>query len=91
MRLNIDQLQSWVKDRIFTVEFIKKNGELRTITCRLGVTKYLKGGKMNHDPKALNHLIVFDMKIKEYRTINVNTIVRIRFEGYEFNVEMEDV
>ena len=29
--------------KIFTAHFIKKNGEIRVINCRLNVTKHIKG------------------------------------------------
>jgi len=82
-----DQLRQLVGDKIFTAKFIKKNGEERVMNCRLGVTKHLKGGVMTHDPSALNHLVVFDMQKKEYRTINVDTLVELKFEGKVLNFE----
>ena len=82
-----EQLRQLVGDKIFTAKFIKKNGEERVMNCRLGVTKHLKGGTMKHDPSSLNHLVVFDMQKKEYRTINVDTLVELKFEGKVLNFE----
>ena len=33
------------KGKFFTVEFVKKDGTLRKMNCRLGVAKDLKGGQ----------------------------------------------
>jgi hypothetical protein len=65
-----------VGHKIFKATFVKKNGEVREMNCRLQVTKHLKGGKNfnNRD----RYLTVYDLKNKGYRNINLNTIVDIR-------------
>ena len=65
--------------RIFTVTFTKKDGSLRKLTGRFGVTKYLKGGKSTI-PENL-YFTVFDLGIKEYRAVNKNTIVSLKANG----------
>lgn len=79
--MNVEMIKQAVGTRFFSVVFTKKDGSQRKMTARLGVKKYLKGGELKHDPSQLNHLIVFDMAIKQYRTINFNTIKEIRFKG----------
>jgi hypothetical protein len=85
------EIKETIGNKIFSVSFVKKDGTLREMVCRFGVTKYLKGGEMNHDPKDYGHLVVFDMKKEAYRTINFNTIKQIKFEGktYKFEVNNE--
>jgi hypothetical protein len=85
--LKSEQLRQLVGKKIFTVEFTKKDGSLRVMNCMLGVTKHLKGGEMKHDPEELNHIVVFDMQKKAYRTINLNTLERITFEGKTITFE----
>jgi hypothetical protein len=80
----INEIKKELGTKIFSVTFIKKDGTIRDMTCRLGVTKHLKGGELSHDPNELGHLIVFDMKKESYRTINLNTITRIKFENKEY-------
>lgn len=44
--MNISMLNDIIKStkgRFFSVQFIKKNGEVRNMVCRTGVTKFLKG------------------------------------------------
>ena len=71
---------------IFSVVFLKKNGELRPMTCMLGVKKHLKGGRLTYNPKERNNLIVFDMQKEGYRTINLDTLITISMKGVEYHV-----
>ena len=66
---------------IFSVVFLKKNGELRRMTCMLGVKKHLKGGTLSYNPGERNNLIVFDMQKEDYRTINLDTLMSISMKG----------
>ncbi len=52
--LNRTNLKNLVSNgAIFNVKFIKRTtGELRSMTCRLGVQKHLKGGKKGFSDKA---------------------------------------
>lgn len=74
------------KNLIFSVVFLKKNGELRPMTCKLGVKKHLKGGILKYNPGERNNLIVFDMQKEGYRTINLDTLMHISMKGVEYNV-----
>lgn len=64
------------RGRVFTVEFVKQNGEKRKMNARLGVTKYLKGTgtRITANP---NNIVVFDMQIQEYRTIPCDAVFKI--------------
>ena len=62
--------------RFFTVDYLKKDGSENTINGRTGVIKYLKGGtRTNNNVEAL---IMYDLKKKGYRTVNLDTIKGIR-------------
>jgi len=87
MKSEISTLKELVGNKIFAVEFIKKDGSLRKMVCRLGVKKHLKGGELRYNPEDLNYLTVFDLQSEEYRTINVNTLKTITFEGVKYEVE----
>lgn len=65
--------------KFVTVSFYKKNGELRIMNCRLGVTKYLKGGQCTLDKEKF--LIVYDMVKKGYRAIDKETIQSVTIQG----------
>lgn len=68
-------LSSCIQGKIFTAKFVKKDGEFRTINCRLGVRKYLKGGR-NYNASDSN-ITVFDLKNKGYRNIPVQRLVEL--------------
>lgn len=69
--------------KFFTVTFTKKDGSIRKMNARTGVKKYLKGGvNLNSNP---NHLIVFDMAIKEYRTVDLVSVQEIASQYHKFS------
>ena len=86
MKTELQKFRELVGNKIFSVEFIKKDGSLREMVCRLGVTKHLKGGSLGYHAEDYNYLIVFDMTKKEYRTLNVSTLRKLKFEGNTYTV-----
>ena len=68
-----------LQGRFFTVEFMKKDGTIRTINGRLGVKRYLKGGKATVDGKY--YLIMWSVRDKGYRAVRKDAIVRISCDG----------
>lgn len=69
--------------RVFTVTFTKKDGTLRTLNGRLGVTKHLKGGEntVQHLPQ---YLTVYDMQKQDYRNVNLDTVLSLKCAGVEY-------
>lgn len=67
--------------KMITVTFIKKDGTQRTLNGRLGVKKYLKGGKLNSN--TAEYINIYDVQNKGYRSINRNTIVAVRSSNIE--------
>lgn len=63
--------------KFFSVSFIKKDGTLRHMTCRLGVTKGLTGKGMSYDALSKNLLTVRDVEIEEFRNINLETLKEV--------------
>ena len=60
--------------KFFSVEFIKRDGKTRVMLCKVGVTKYLKGGKrtVGNDVQ-----VVFDMHKMQYRSFRYDSVIRI--------------
>jgi hypothetical protein len=81
MLLTIEKVKEMVGSKIFSVEFIKLNGEHRKMVCRLGVKKHLRGGSLSYDAKSLNLLPVFDMEKGDYRMINFDSIINVTVDG----------
>jgi hypothetical protein len=61
--------------KIMTVKFIKKDGSLRVMNCRLGVTKHLKGGCSTLNPDKF--ITVYDLKSEGYRAIDKESILEV--------------
>ena len=78
--------------KIFTAQFIKKDGTPRTITARTGVKKGNKGIGLSFDPIAKNLLPVLDMELskkvddinKAKRFINLSTIIWVQISGVKY-------
>lgn len=86
MNNTVANLIKSTKGRIFTVTFIKANGELRTMNCRLGVTGHLRGGKSTTAHKS--HLVtVYDMQAKGYRCVNLDTVLSVTISGKTHSIE----
>jgi hypothetical protein len=71
------------KGKFITVNFIKKDGTVRNLNGRIGVTKHLKGGvsTVNTD----KYLVVYDTVAQGYRSVNKDTIVSVTCEGLTIN------
>jgi len=70
---------------IFNVKFVKKDGTLRSMNCRLKVHKHLKGGK-NTTEHISKYLTVYDMQKQGYRNINLETIQELTILGHKYAV-----
>ena len=68
----LDEIILQSAGRFVTVVFEKKDGTLRTLTGRLGVTKHLKGGTSTLNPNQ--YITIYDVVNKGYRAVNRETI-----------------
>lgn len=86
--LSIGELMAKVESgKIFGVSFIKRTtGELRTMSCRLGVKKFLHGGKMAYSPAEKKLLTVFSMSDKGYRSIPFEGIQSVSVGGQSYSL-----
>ena len=77
-------LKEMQSGKIFTAEFIKKDNTRRVINCRTGVQKYTNGKGLNFDPMSKSLLPVFDLQKKEYRFINLSTIISVTIKQKKY-------
>lgn len=77
------------KGGFFTVNFVKKDGTPRVMNARLDVKKYLKGGTLPYDARAMGYISVYDMVNKGYRMVNSNTITALNIGGRRYTVNPE--
>lgn len=83
-KINISRAIEIIKSKkFFSAEFIKKDGSVRFIYGRSGVKKHLKPNAkpQAYKPHEMGYITVWDLKAKEYRLINSQTITTIN--GYE--------
>lgn len=67
--------------KFFNVTFVKKDGSIRTMNARLGVEKYLKGGKKTVSEQQF--VTVYEPATSSYKNINRDTIMAVRSAGIE--------
>ena len=84
----LSQLIAATNGRFFSCVFVKADGTLRTMTCRTGVRKHLRGGVSTLNPDK--YFTVYDVQAKGYRAINKDTIVALRMNGIECAVANMD-
>ena len=76
------------KTKFFGVTFIKRTtGEQRRMTCQLGVKKNLKGGVAPYNFSEKGLIPVFDVAIKDYRSIPIENLVEVRTQGKIYGVK----
>ena len=89
MLINKYKLAALLQDagsKFVSVEFVKKDGSLRKLNGQFGVTKHLKGG-VNKTVKPDNaYMTIYDNQAKGYRTINLETIKKLRVNGVAYEV-----
>ena len=71
----LDELILQSAGRFVTVVFEKKDGTIRTLTGRMGVTKWLKGGQSTLDKDQF--ITIYDVVNKGYRAINRDSIMSV--------------
>ena len=73
------------KGRWFSCSFIKKDGSKRIMNGRIGCHKGIKG--VGRKFQKENLVTVFDAQAKEYRMINVDTMLTFNCGGFSWKVE----
>ena len=87
-RIKILNIVKNLNGKFFTVEFIKKDNTLRKMNSRTGVKKYLSpnGKKIKLTPPIENGVLrVWDRGTQQYRSINIDTVKSIKYQGKEIN------
>jgi hypothetical protein len=84
------------KGRFFGIEYLKKDGTYRQMTCRTGVTKRLKGGEKTYSDIDRDMITLWlpdsarkDAKKNDtgYRTLFLNKILSITIDGIKYIVD----
>lgn len=67
--------------KFFHVSFVKKDGTVREMTARLGVKKYLRGGKKTVSEDQ--YITVYEPSSASYKNVNRDSILSVRACGIE--------
>lgn len=89
------QLIQESNNKIFTAEFVKKNGQHRLMNARLGVSKGLKENARPrpYDPSKYGLICVYDMGLakqkaeRPYRMININTLLKLNINKTKYIIK----
>ena len=76
------------RGKFFSCRFIKANGEIRNMLARTGV-KYSRLTKQSYNgswKSERGYISVFDVIKKEYRTVNLNTLISVKFNGITYYI-----
>ena len=75
------------KGKIFAATFTKKDGSSRLMNARLG-KKYTPTGKAApYKAEDYNLLPAYDMKIKAFRMININTLTNLSINANKYIIK----
>ena len=73
------------KGKWFSCTFIKKDGSKRVMNGRIGCHKGVKG--IGRKFQKENLVTVFDAQAKEYRMVNVDTMLTFQCGGFSWKIE----
>ena len=79
MIARVKQLIEATHGRIFSIKFVKRDGTLRHMVCRTELLS--SNGSTSLIQQATNTYRVLDMRIREWRTINLDTVREFKFKG----------
>ena len=83
-------IRDWVKYMFFSVTFVKKNGEVREMLCKLSPQNWKgkpthNGNGLTWNPTDKGYLQVWDVINEGWRMVNFQTITKIRFGRRDYN------
>jgi len=82
------QLINQTNGRIFSATYIKKDLTERIINARIGKRyKSKTGKKAPYDPDKYNLKKVYDMKVKDFRIINLNTLISLSINKNKYVIK----
>jgi len=85
-------MRDWFKHMFFSVKFVKKNGEVREMLCKLSPQNWKgkpthNGNGLTWNPTDKGYLQVWDVINEGWRMVNFQTIQKIRFGRQDYNFQ----
>ena len=81
MNTLINMIATATNGRFFTVTFTTKAGRERTINGRTGVRYRGEASPVRMDGAGTEYLLIWSVKDRSYRRVNLDTVKRISFKG----------
>jgi hypothetical protein len=78
-KATLERLMEEAGDKILTIRFVKKDGTIRNLNGRLGVTSKLRGGESTLSRDKF--ITIYDVKKHDYRAVNKDTVLEIHMKG----------
>lgn len=85
-RVNLRTFIESMGGKFLAVDYRKLDGAPRTITGRRGVKAFLKGGSNKVEAQDRPYIVLFDVQLLEYRTVNLDTVSELRTGGAVYTV-----
>jgi len=73
-------------NRMFSLEFLKKDGTKRVMLARFNVTKGLTGKGAKYNAEDYNLMTVYDMNKSAYRSVPLDRLLWLRTKGKRYYV-----
>ena len=73
-------------NRMFSLQFIKKDGTKRVMLARFNVTKGLTGKGAKYNAEDYNLMTVFDMNKSAYRSVPLDRLLWLRTKGTRYYI-----
>jgi hypothetical protein len=85
-RLQIGALLERQRGKFVAIDFVKLDGSNRKIVGRFGVEKHSQGGENKVATPDRTYLTIYDVIAKGYRTVNLETVAKIRAGNCAYHV-----
>lgn len=73
--------------KFYRVTFVKKNGDVRKMVTRNGVTKGITGEGARWNPASRGMKFAYDMVKRAWRTINFATMTELKMFGITYKIK----
>lgn len=90
--INRNKAKELIKDSkglIFAATFTKKDGSNRLMNARIGKKYKPTGRKAPYKPSDYNLIPLYDMKIKAFRMLNLNTLLTLSINKEKYLIEQQ--
>lgn len=85
-RLQLEKLLTSMNGKFVGVDFVKADGTARSLNGRLGVRRHLKGGDNTVCGADRPYIVIYDVKSKGYRALNLATVSCVRAQKKRYVV-----